>query len=263
VRRTRPNQQSALGDQKSSGFTLIELLVVVAIIAVLVAILLPAFARVRYQTYVLTCSSGLRQIGLGVTYYAQDEKDFLPASRSHWSGKPWYWPRLGIDAVAEGMGTLNDHWSWFGPDAEKRYPKVFMCPFAYNLGHRLRGGTISGVEMVYTRYTLATNGSHYKNYPNLWNVEPPEKITQTESIYHPDKPFSRKIIADACMLDSDPWFDGWFWNTSHFFAYPPPLVPDPGSAPGVNSLFLDGHVEFVPGGKMTKFLNVGPGGLWY
>jgi len=259
-----------MAGRKGTGFTLIELLVVVAIIAVLVAILLPAFARVRYQTYLLTCSSGLRQIGLGITYYAQDEKDFLPASRCHWSGKPWAWEKASIDGVAEGMGGLSEHWDWpegttdYNYHAQKRYPKVFMCPFAAKLGHRLMGRVYWGVDVVYTRYTLATKGLHYDQFPNLWNVEPPEKITQTESIYHPEKPFSRKIVADACMLDSEPsvgWY--WFWNTSHFFAYPPSLDPDPGTAPGVNSLFLDGHVEFVPGGAMTKFVNIGPGGLWY
>jgi prepilin-type N-terminal cleavage/methylation domain-containing protein/prepilin-type processing-associated H-X9-DG protein len=57
---------------KSTGFTLIELLVVVAIIAVLVAILLPALANVRQHVRTVSCQSNLRQIGSGIQYYAGD-----------------------------------------------------------------------------------------------------------------------------------------------------------------------------------------------
>jgi prepilin-type N-terminal cleavage/methylation domain-containing protein/prepilin-type processing-associated H-X9-DG protein len=54
------------------GFTLIELLVVVAIIAVLVAVLLPALAQARGHARAAVCASNLRQLGLGVFSYAQD-----------------------------------------------------------------------------------------------------------------------------------------------------------------------------------------------
>ena len=63
---------------KRSGFTLIELLVVIAIIALLAAILFPAFARARENARRASCSGNMRQIGLGLMQYIQDYDDFLP-----------------------------------------------------------------------------------------------------------------------------------------------------------------------------------------
>jgi prepilin-type N-terminal cleavage/methylation domain-containing protein/prepilin-type processing-associated H-X9-DG protein len=62
------------------GFTLIELLVVVAIIAVLVAILLPALGKARRQTQSAVCLSNMRQIGAGVSLYLLDSMDRTPFS---------------------------------------------------------------------------------------------------------------------------------------------------------------------------------------
>ena len=64
-----------------TGFTLIELLVVMAIIAILAAMLVPAFGRAREAGRATACLSNLRQIGVGFQLYVQDNNNRLPVMR--------------------------------------------------------------------------------------------------------------------------------------------------------------------------------------
>jgi prepilin-type N-terminal cleavage/methylation domain-containing protein/prepilin-type processing-associated H-X9-DG protein len=82
------------------SFTLIELLVVVAIIAVLVALLLPALNRARDSAKAATCLANLHQVGVGMAYYKGDFNEYNPplVKKSSYMGD-WYsedvWPPAG------------------------------------------------------------------------------------------------------------------------------------------------------------------------
>ena len=66
------------------GFTLIELLVVIAIIAILAAILFPVFAQAREKARAIACMSNMKQIGLAIQMYIQDNDERI-FYRSNWA----------------------------------------------------------------------------------------------------------------------------------------------------------------------------------
>jgi len=63
---------------RNKGFTLIEMLVVIAIIALLAAIIFPVFASVREKARQASCASNLKQLGMGVLEYINDNDEENP-----------------------------------------------------------------------------------------------------------------------------------------------------------------------------------------
>jgi len=111
------------------GFTLIELLVVVAIIAVLVAILLPALTKAREGAKRAVCLSNQKQIATGLVEYALENYGRFPPAPYWANASLSYQVYVGKDTLP-GVGTSG---SWFGLGllfASKIItdPKAFYCP---------------------------------------------------------------------------------------------------------------------------------------
>jgi prepilin-type N-terminal cleavage/methylation domain-containing protein/prepilin-type processing-associated H-X9-DG protein len=91
-------------EKRQRGFTLVELLVVIGIIALLIAILLPALNRARAQANSVDCQARLRQIGQSLYIYASQNKNFAPIGMDR--ARVWSW----VDTISAQLGRpLNDN----------------------------------------------------------------------------------------------------------------------------------------------------------
>lgn len=131
ARRGPPRCSSAIA-QVTRAFTLIELLVVISIIALLVSILLPALAGARQTAWDVMCKSNLRQIGLGLQMYLDDQKDPRfpdmrprnPAARDHWNMVPTLEEYLGAPPSIRNRGGPGEEFLGAAPQ------EIFICPAA-------------------------------------------------------------------------------------------------------------------------------------
>jgi prepilin-type N-terminal cleavage/methylation domain-containing protein/prepilin-type processing-associated H-X9-DG protein len=100
---------------RNDGFTLVELLVVISIIGLLMGILLPALGRVKRTAYRTYCMSNLRQIGIAMRSYLDDNRDIFPLA----CAEPW-----DITNVNDS-DYLPPITKFLGPILKE--PKVFIC----------------------------------------------------------------------------------------------------------------------------------------
>jgi prepilin-type N-terminal cleavage/methylation domain-containing protein len=100
--------------RQSRAFTLIELLVVIAIIAILAAILFPVFAQAREKARQIACLSNMKQIGLGLYQYIQDNDERYP------NGLPVINPINGGTDAREPIDSIIDPYI--------KSDRVWACP---------------------------------------------------------------------------------------------------------------------------------------
>jgi len=131
--------------QTTRGFTLIELLVVIAIIALLMAILMPALQRAKESARETVCRSNLRDVGLGICMYLQDN-DFTWADIYVGNGRKsnrYFWRNQGGTFMKPGDD--DSYWGVAYVDYIKN-PKVFGCPSFRNVSELIADELLYGTD---------------------------------------------------------------------------------------------------------------------
>jgi prepilin-type N-terminal cleavage/methylation domain-containing protein len=245
-----------LQKMKKHGFTLMELLIVVGIITILVTILLPSLASARLIAKSVSCKSNLKQLGLGLQFYADDFNDqAMPLVYGPMSGRmaslsfTYWWgqridPSTGKPALASVPAAV-DHtkgflWSYL--KAGEQSNDVFACP-------AMPPGTYVGpVSVIVGQITSAYgyNGYYlcpkYAGYSEIAN----KPWCRLNRVNRPDRVFSFADVAIGNNMDlprENPFLDPplilragvWVANrspTTHFR-----------HTRKTNAIALDGHCE--------------------
>ncbi len=92
-----------------------------AILAILMAVLLPSLGRARQAAKAAVCGSNLRQVSVAFQLYLQDQRDTYPAAQDPVSTTPFYWLWMG-----RGFRGLIGPYLVGGINAD--HPNVLACP---------------------------------------------------------------------------------------------------------------------------------------
>lgn len=120
------------------GFTLVELLVVIGIIAIMIALLMPALNKARRSAQQVACQSNIRQIGMAFLTFAADHRGHLPGIQGAVGPQAEYWQGdwLGNAYDTAGNPINGDTTAYFDsiPQGGTLYKylgqsgKTLLCP---------------------------------------------------------------------------------------------------------------------------------------
>jgi prepilin-type N-terminal cleavage/methylation domain-containing protein/prepilin-type processing-associated H-X9-DG protein len=232
-----------------AAFSLIELLVAISIIALLIALVLPALKQAREAARITICGGNLRQLAITLRTYRSDFDDYVPALRGdHETHGP------SDNALRNPPGSYGGGFSeqmaaymvgHFGPDAPAHNYKqpVYLCPSDQADGHQLSWADERQVSYgpILPQWHGFAPGDKHRSYRRAIRFDrihfrpgkagPPARIVQMTENAGIQPPFmngSRVTNAADGSLHLQ-----WGLATRHF------------ENRGLNLLFWDGHVVSV------------------
>ncbi|MEI8194881.1 MAG: prepilin-type N-terminal cleavage/methylation domain-containing protein [Phycisphaerae bacterium] len=244
-----------------SGFTLLELLVVVGIIAVLIALLLPALGAARSQAVTVRCAANLRGWGHAITLYATEENNWILAAANNNPGAIWSDSQVA-GATSSGQLSADKIGRYMGGFTNPGAPataasntwtigKSFICPASFS-------PTMPVVPAWSTVGYMGTTGWGWQYYTYFGRADLLTRTTNPHSYYtHPEDMVERELLSTRELM-SDMVGYGLTgqptWNYNHGRGAPTPMLgPNAASTAslsdmsGWNLLFGDSHVEWENG----------------